>query len=122
MTKAKVTLNVYSGRENPKWILTKIQTKELLDVINKLPESKQNESFDGLGYTGLRVIISNVTPKKTYELFAYKGHITYTHEDIIEYFDDKSLSVESFLLQSGISILAPDLYKYVKGEIKSFKK
>ena len=53
--KAKVTLLVYSGRENPSWNLSEKQISEFLALVGDLPKSEAFTLPDNLGYRGFQV-------------------------------------------------------------------
>ena len=55
---AIVTMNIFSGRPNPRWILDENAAAELLDRVNRNPEltaAAPPGSLQGLGYRGLEV-------------------------------------------------------------------
>jgi hypothetical protein len=119
--KAKVTLRVYSGRENPSWNLSEKQISELLALLD---DSSKSESFtvpDNLGYHGFRVELTENEAEKTHkEMVVYKGRVLYRSAGADEYFTDPKRRLEMFLLNSADS-LNEELYKYVKDEIAAEK-
>jgi len=104
---ASVTLQIYSGRENPKWNLTDKQANELL-VFN-----------GGLGYSGFRVTWDENGAEPKREIFAYRGQILYRNDNSKKYLTDPERSLEKFLLKTGDSTLDAQQAKRIEQEIKS---
>lgn len=119
MKKAKVTLQVYSGRENPSWSLSEKQIDELLALLDNLPKAEPRDFQDGLGYSGFQVVLTENTTEKTHEIVAHKGHIFYKTAEADAYFTDRDRRLEIFLLKSGDSYLEDNLSKSIKDEIES---
>lgn len=119
--KAKVTLQVFSGRENPSWSLSEKQIDELFALLNNLPKAEPGNFQDGLGYRGFQVLLTENTTEKTHEIVAYKGRIHYKTADAEAYFADPERRLEKFLLKSGDSYLDDNLSESIKDEIESPK-
>jgi len=53
----KVTVDLFSGRPNPTWIINDRTGDDLLKKIAKQPEviSKQGSGYDGLGFRGITI-------------------------------------------------------------------
>lgn len=116
---AKVTLQIFSGRENPSWSLSEKQIAELLMLLNNLPKAEPGDFQDGLGYRGFQVVLTENTTEKTLEIVAGKGLILYKTAEAEAYFADRDRRLEIFLLKSGDSHLDDKLSKSVKDEIES---
>lgn len=115
---AKVTLDIFSGRENPSWQLSEEQVDKLISIFNTLPASEPVKFFDGLGYRGFMVSLSEAASKReTGSLKAYQGAILYRTGDVDKFFLDKERKVENLLLESGGSHLGADIRDSVKREI-----
>jgi hypothetical protein len=117
--KAKVTLQIFSGRENPSWSLSEKQIDELLALLNDLPKAEPSDFQDGLGYRGFQVALTGNATEKTQEIVAHKGRIFYKSAEADKYFTDRNRRVEIFLLKSGDSHLDEKLFKSIKDEIES---
>ncbi|HEX8369480.1 MAG TPA: hypothetical protein VF604_13120 [Pyrinomonadaceae bacterium] len=117
--KAKVTLQIYSGRENPSWSLSEKQIGELLGLLNDLPKAEPIDFQDGLGYSGFQVVLTENTTEKTRQIVVRKGQIFYKTAEADKYFTDRDRRVEIFLLKSGDSYLDDKLSKSIKDEIES---
>lgn len=116
---AKVTLQIFSGRENPSWSLSEKQIDELLALLNDLPKAKPGDFQDGLGYQGFRVVLTENATKKTREVVVNKGQILYKAAEADAYFTDRDRRLEKFLLKSGDSHLDDKLSKSIEDEIES---
>ncbi|HEX9961766.1 MAG TPA: hypothetical protein VGB00_12575 [Pyrinomonadaceae bacterium] len=119
MKKAKVTLQVFSGRENPSWSLSEKQIGELLALLKDLPKAEPSDFQDGLGYRGFQVVLTENTTEKTHEIVVYKGRIFYKTVEADAYFTDRNRRLEMFLLKSGDSYLEDNLSKSIEDEIES---
>lgn len=53
----KITVDIFSGRPNPTWMIDDGRAKEILDLVSKNKEviSKTNQGYDGLGFRGLHL-------------------------------------------------------------------
>jgi hypothetical protein len=123
--KAKVTLQIFSGRENPSWSLSEKQIGELFALLKDLPKAeKPFDLHDGLGYRGFQVVLTEEedTAEKTYEIVACKGQILYktaAGAAADANFADRNRRLEKFLLKSGDSFLDGKLSASIKAEIES---
>jgi len=114
--KAKVTLRVYSGRENPSWNLSEKQTSDLLALVGDLPNSEASALPDNLGYHGFQVELA----ENAAEIVAYKGRVLYKSAEAEDkYFTDTKRRMEMFLLNSAGSSLNEELKRLVKDEIEA---
>jgi hypothetical protein len=119
--KAKVTLQVYSGRENPSWNLSEKQISDLLALVGDLPKSEAFTLPDNLGYRGFQVELAEKAAEKTQEIVAYKGRVLYKSAEADKYFTDRERRLEMFLLNSADS-LNEELYKFIEDEITAEQK
>jgi len=119
--KARVTLRVYSGRENPSWNLSEKQISDLLVLFGDLPKSESFIVPDNLGYHGFQVELTENAAEKTQEIVVYKGRILYKSAEADKYFTDPKRRLEMFLLNSADSLNA-ELYKSVKDELEAEQK
>jgi hypothetical protein len=119
--KAKVTLRVYSGRENPSWNLSEKQISDLLALVGDLPNSEAFTLPDNLGYHGFQVELTENAAEKTQEIVAYKGRVLYKSAEADKYFTDPKRRLELFLLNSADS-LNDELKRLVKDEITTEQK
>lgn len=114
--KARVTLQVYSGRENPSWDLSEKQISDLLTLVGDLPKAEPFTLPDNLGYRGFQVELTENAAEKTQEIVAYKGRVLYKSAEADKYFTDRERRLEMSLLNSADS-LNEELKKFVRDEI-----
>lgn len=115
---ARATLDVYSGRKNPSWSLSKEQAESLLSVVRELPASEPGDFFDGLGYRGFRVSVPRGGKGGGGELTVYRGRVRYDDGSDVVYLADKERRLEQLLLKSGGPHLTPSLYKAMEREVQ----
>ena len=117
--RATVTLQIYSGRENPKWNLTAKQANELLALLDNLSEAQPIVFSGGLGYSGFRVAWNENGTDTKREIIAYRGQLLYRNDNSKKCFTDPERSVEKFLLRTGDSTLDAQHAKRIEQEIES---
>jgi ABC-type Fe3+-hydroxamate transport system substrate-binding protein len=122
MREAKVTLNIFSGRENPSWRLSEEQIEKLMPLLQDLPKSDNTSFDDGLGYRGFEVVLTDPVDKKVRSIVVYNGKILSKTREAEEYFNDLDRQLEAFILQTGSKYLEPEIYNLVKKEIELSKK
>lgn len=95
---ATVTLQVFSGRENPRWKLSSAECTELMHRLESLPESNRNMEEGGLGYSGflLQIVPENGKP---YQVRVFQGIIAFETDDPKNYRDRHGL--EKWLRQQA---------------------
>jgi hypothetical protein len=116
--KAVVTLDIFSGRENPSWELSGEQLGALASVLGALPETEPAAFFDGLGYRGFRVVITDEATGKTEGIKAWKGLVLYSAGGADKFLKDKDRRAERLLLESGEGHLKAELRDAVRLEIE----
>lgn len=115
---AKVTLYVFSGRENPSWQLSPEQTKTLISILDALPSSEPKSFFEGLGYQGFLVSLTDSASGESKIIRVYKGLVQYNTGSVEKYLTDKDRKIEHLLLESGGSRLESGIYNAVERELK----
>lgn len=115
---ARVTLDVFSGRKNPSWSLSKEQAESLLSIVRGLPASEPGDFFDGLGYRGFRVSMPRPGKGGGGELTVYRGRVRYDDGRNVKHLTDKERRLEQLLLKSGSPYLTPGLYKAIEREVQ----
>ena len=77
MLKIDVTLDIFSGRENPSWSLSEYQTNIFETKVQDLTfGDPPRESPNRLGYRGFTVSISNYWAGLPRELYVAESYIT----------------------------------------------
>jgi hypothetical protein len=114
----RVTLNIFSGRKNPTWLLSKEQADELVSIVKELPTTNSTRPFDGLGYSGFRVTFPARMLGKPTEITAYKGKVRYSDGCGVKYLADRDRRIERLLLRSSSSHIDAEVYKTLQREIE----
>jgi hypothetical protein len=120
----KVTLDVFSGRPNPTWTLTKEQTPLVLNNVSHIKtttDDLQNYPEKILGYRGF--IVDEKTNKdltsKKFEI--YNGTIGAFFNDSSFFLKDKDFGLEKWLLQTAYNHVDNDTFDFVKEDIANRK-
>ncbi len=112
-----VTLDVFSGRPNPTWALTKEPTLLFLNKISEIKPTTENiQSYPEkiLGYRGF--IVDQTTNKdltsKRFEI--YNGAIKVLSDSSSYFLKDKDFQIEKWLLQTAYNHIDNDTFNFVK--------
>ena len=115
-----VTLDIFSGRPNPTWALTKEQALFFLNNVSQnkpTTENMQNYPEKILGYRGF--IVDEKTNKdltlKNFNI--YNGVIKVVSNDSFYFLKDKDFQLEKWLLQIASNYIDNDTFKFVKEDI-----
>ncbi|MBS0248753.1 MAG: hypothetical protein JSR61_19215 [Proteobacteria bacterium] len=112
-----VTLHVYSGRENPSWILQSSQEGQFFARMEQklVPTlARPSGTFGGLGYQGFSITRHAEFPSAASRFFV--------HESIVEQGTSSpnltgDPEIELLLLESGSNAVDGDLAQYVRAQI-----
>lgn len=103
---ARVTVHVFSGTENPTWIINQSELKKVQKLTDFILQNRIN-----------RTVLSKTTTR----VMGYHGFsIDCLNEQSV--FVNGLMPVETFLLQTGVNHLSTPVYKHIKqhiGEIMS---
>jgi len=115
-----ITLDVFSGRPNPTWVLTKEQGLFFLNNVSQIKpttENLQNYPEKILGYRGFIVDEKGDKglPLKRFEI--YNGAIKAFSNDSYYILKDKDFRLEKWLLQTGYNHIDNDTFNFVKEDI-----
>lgn len=106
---ARVSLELFSGREPPTWDLSPDNTQKLLDLVAALPASSRAVPVRDLGeYGGFFV---NLPDGRVLRI--YKGVVTSTIGNTVSTFEDPSQELERLLVDSTKGQIPEDLYAQV---------
>lgn len=98
-----VTLGLYSGRPDPAWTLTDVETARLLRLLTTLPTlptAGASAPSGGLGYHGFTIVMKTAGgPDETYTAFA--GTVVGGGDVVATHLDDPGRTVEAELLAGG---------------------
>ena len=114
-----VTLDVYSGRPNPSWVLSDADSQKLTERVHAIDTVTSQKSSGALGGLGYRGFLVNHTPHSVQAHPAF-----HVHEGII----DKGLSednlvsrdreLEDWLLSTAKGAVHDDVKTLVSGELR----
>ena len=112
----EVELDIFSGRPNPSWTLSKEETSQLLGMLNELPVSEAHPEADGLGYRGFVVSFKDSQGQPA-RARIHEGTVTRSEGGSTRYFADKDRKLEHWLLKTSGSRLSPKIYEVVAREL-----
>lgn len=95
----EVVLDIFSGRPNPRWMLSEEQIEELKTKIGAFPSAKP-KTPPGLGYRGMRVINISKMAGIPNQIIAYNGVLAITEKGKINYYEDNN-KIEEWLLNQA---------------------
>jgi len=114
-----VTLEAFSGRPDPTWLLTPAMTAELLQRLRALQAADDEpKSSDRLGYRGIRAELCEDEVNTTVLVVSH-GHATLERQGQRAHYSDSRRELESWLVRTGASHLSADLVGYVMKEIET---
>jgi len=119
-----VTLDVFSGRPNPTWVLTNEQAIFFLNNVYQIKpttEILQNYLEKILGYRGFIVDEKGDKnlPLKRFDI--YDGAIKVSSNDSSYILKDKDFQLEKWLLQTAYNHIDNDTFNFVKEDIANRK-
>jgi hypothetical protein len=112
-----VQLDIFSGKENPAWQLSEEDSAALVKILDQLPGASPNQFFDGLGYRGFLVTLTEPESGTTNELKVYQGKVRYGTGKKARFLVDSRRQLERLLLKTGKSHLVRADYEYVESEV-----
>ena len=115
---ANVTLEIYSGRPDPTWSLDDVAFRGLGERLAalKMP-APDTPGFDGLGYRGLRILITGEEALAT--VTVSRGVVTVERGAERSRFVDTGRELEMWLVKGGEKTLTPTLFKQVIANISA---
>jgi hypothetical protein len=99
-----VELDIFSGMPNPTWALSPSAGSAFLARLAALPPAAEYSFPGNLGYRGFVV---EIAPGSTARL--QNGVVRRSVGDSVNYLADPGRSLERFLLDSGRSVLSPEV-------------
>lgn len=115
-----VTLDVFSGRPNPTWTLTKEQAILFLNNISQIKptnENIQNYPEKILGYRGFIVDEKGDKDLTSKRFEIYNGAIKVLSNSSSYLLKDKDFQIEDWLLQTAYNHIDKDTFNFVKEDI-----
>jgi hypothetical protein len=114
----KIELDIFSGRENPFWNLSRNESETFMEKFSSLSETKENASFaGGLGYRGIIITGEPIKDKRLEVIRIYRGLANAKAEGHVLNLSDPGRALELWLIETGEKHIDEDLYKQVRHEI-----
>jgi hypothetical protein len=105
-----VTLKIFSGRENPKWMLSNSEEEELENIIRNLGKENKSRTLDD---------VAKKIPSLGYRGFRLKGNLFHQGSvNRLTVFDSRFL--ELFLLDTARRHIEKEVFDYIKARIENF--
>jgi hypothetical protein len=116
-----VTLDIFSGRPNPTWTLTKEQTILFLHKISEIKPTNENIREKILGYRGFTVdqIANKDLTSKRFHI--YNGAIKVLSNSSSYLLKDKDFQIEKWLLQTAYNHIDNSTFNFVQDDIANRK-
>ncbi|MFI4987922.1 MAG: hypothetical protein ACHQF3_10815 [Alphaproteobacteria bacterium] len=110
-----MTLDIFSGRPNPRWALAAGEASSLAERLAALPRKEGAEAEPpGLGYRGLLVEFAEgpriETPVRVYRGSVLRGVVR---------FADPGRTLERWLLETGRNAIPPELAAALRDEFEA---
>jgi len=115
----EVELDAFSGRPNPRWMLTEAQAMEFLALLRKLsPAQVGLPTSSGLGYRGF-ILRANGGALGPYEEVRINRGIVFARRgDAEETLADPQRNLERWLVASARGHIDEPVLKHVQNEIR----
>jgi hypothetical protein len=95
----KMYLNIFSGLENPSYILNKEEIQQFMIFFKTMDKMYSNLKLPGnLGYNGFSIIQFDKNIIDCDEIIVFSGVVYIINKKIIEYYIDSNQNLEKWLL------------------------
>lgn len=112
----EVELDIFSGRPNPTWTLSKPDADQCLEKLAALPPATPRDLAGNLGYRGFVLRITN--GGGTEIVHAWNGTIRRERAGHQRYFNDPDRQMEKWLLNSGQHFLDRPVLQLVQDALR----
>ncbi len=115
----EIILDVFSGRENPRWVLSDDMEKEFFEKLDKIDRptlSKPSGSIGTLGYRGFKIRRPVESPQQEVKLFVSDGIVDFGQDVVNRASDGRQL--EQWLLESGSQKLDDSIRSHVNEQLE----
>lgn len=114
----RVELDVFSGRENPTWILSTQDEWVFIEKFRTLPKIKGEVSgWNGLGYRGLIVRCGSIEDKSVGEIKIHNGTVSAIIENNASNYSDPGRVLELWLVKTAKDHIEDKLHESILAEI-----
>jgi hypothetical protein len=111
---ARVSVDLFSGREAPGWALSDEEARSLREAVDALPEGKRPAPDVGLGYHGFTVTWADGA-----QATVYQDVVALVVQGRTALREDAPRAVETRLLSGARAHLAPELYSVVASQVQA---
>ena len=125
----KVTVDLFSGRPNPSWIMNDRRGEDLLKKIAKTPKimAKPNSGYEGLGFRGITIeLLDDEKADKMPSIFTIANGVSRDQETSIQVareIIDQMTEYEKFSMEvHNITPVNKEIQKIIMGSIDSYEK
>ena len=116
----RVELDVFSGRENPTWILSAQDERVFIEKFRSLPKIKGEVSvWNGLGYRGLIVRGGSIENMSVGDIKIYNGTVSAIIENNASNYSDPGRVLELWLIKTAKGHIEDELYESILKKIKT---
>ncbi|QSQ20888.1 hypothetical protein JY651_37550 [Pyxidicoccus parkwayensis] len=113
MTRARASVDMFSGREAPAWDLASTDARDVRQAVQALPATTRAMPDVGLGYRGFEVKWEDGAHAKV-----YRDIVEYTQGGRTVLLEDAGRKLEQRLLSGARQHLAPDLFTAVESQVQ----
>jgi hypothetical protein len=102
---------VFSGRANPRWLLTAQEQARVHDLLAQAAPGEGQTIEGQLGYTGFNLTFQTATERIV--LWVYDGVIRYDDSKRVAFYQDDRRGLERFLLETSQPHIDPTLHEMI---------
>ena len=113
----EVEFDLFSGRPNPTWLLSKTEMASLQEKLSGLSTVAPFLPPEQLGYRGIRVNLADAESRTRSAILIYHGGIIHWSGNTVSYYEDKGKQLEHWLVEMSKSHIDADLYAVMVTEI-----
>jgi hypothetical protein len=124
----KITVDIFSGRPNPTWMIDDDRSKEIIEQVAKNPEiaSKIDSGYDGLGFRGIKIeLMGDESVRGVPSKFVIANGLSKNLEDVnlAKTIIDQMLRYEKMSLDLlNLTPVNREIQKIIFGGIESYEK
>lgn len=115
ITKVAVEVDIFSGRPNPVWTLSDVETAAFIKKLSALPPAPAKMLSNPLGYRGL--IVQMTQGSQDYTIQIQNGVVQVMHAGAGSYFEDRDRSLELWLVSTGKPWVSDEVFKLIEAEL-----
>jgi hypothetical protein len=113
---AEVELDIFSGRPNPKWILTDAEAASFASTLQALPRISGGQPPGNLGYRGFLVLMTQGTDSQLFRV--HRGIVYRLHGNHDAEAQDANRQLERWLLNGAKGHVENDLLLVVERDFR----